>query len=127
MENKSNTFHNHVVIRNRISGNIVEVPEDKVTPEIVGLIVKGQIISSVVGFIAGIIMVVRGSYMAEHHVAGEIAYKIKIAWFEVESSSLGVLMMAIGVLVLILSYFWVRVTPSLKREPVDPPATEPKK
>ena len=106
--------HNHVVIRNRISGNVVEVPESKVTPEIVGLIVKGQIISSVVGFLVGITMILRGSFMVEHNVANAVAYKIKIAWFEVESSSLGVLMMAIGVLVLILSYFWVRVTPTAK-------------
>lgn len=115
-------LHDHVLISNKISGNVVEVPEEKITPEIVGLIIKGQIVCSIAGFIAGIIMIVRGSFMAEHHVAGELAYKIKIAFFEVESASLGVLLMAIGVLVLILSYYWVRVTPAVHKDlPASPP------
>lgn len=119
---ETSALHDHVLIRNKISGNVVEVPEEKITPEIVGLIIKGQIVSSIAGFIAGIIMIVRGSYMAEHHIAGEVAYKIKIAMFEIESTSLGVLLMAIGVLVLILSYYWVRVTPAVHKDlPTSPP------
>jgi hypothetical protein len=115
----------NVIIRNRISGNVVEVPAEKLTPENVGLIIKGQIIASVAGFIVGTLMILRGSFMAENPLAADVAYRVKVTWFEVESSSIGVLLMACGIAVLILSYFWVRVTPASVTG-TNPPATTPK-